>query len=93
MVTTDGTGSLKYRDEYEYDQEGRKITAVRTQKDNKQVKYEYTYDSGKKLGIVSEEYYFETPQVYYDLRQYLGWCTLASQNIPIENVPTPVYAR
>lgn len=93
IVTSDGTGALMYRDEYEYDQEGRKITAIRTHEDGKYTRYEYTYDKGKQLGVVSEEYYFETPQVYYNLRQYLNWCTLASLRIPIENVTTPTFVQ
>jgi hypothetical protein len=93
LITKDGSGALMYRDEYGYDKEGRKTTASRTFKDNTVIKHEYGYSPAKKLGVVPQEYFFETPSVYYNMGEYTSWCTLASVKIPIEEVPTSPYIR
>jgi hypothetical protein len=93
MVTNDGSGALMYRDEYVYDKEGRKTSAIRTFKDNSVIKHEYAYSAGKKLGVAAQEYYFETPSVFYNIRQYVNWCTLASVKIPVEETVTPTFIR
>jgi hypothetical protein len=93
MVTNDGSGALMYRDEYGYDKEGRKTSAIRTFKDNSTIKHEYAYSPAKKLGVGVQEYYFEIPNVFYNIRQYVNWCTLASVKIPVEEVVTPTYLR
>ena len=82
LTTNDGVGQLKYHDEYEYDEKGRKKSATRTFKDNTYTKYEYTYSDGKNLGVRPEEYYFEIPRVYYNLKEYINWCTLATETLP-----------
>lgn len=81
MVTMDGTGKLKYRDEYEYDKIGRKTKAARIFSDNTIIKHEYSYENENNLGIVSKEYYFEIPYIYYNIDEYAEWCSIASKNI------------
>ncbi|MFH1195230.1 MAG: hypothetical protein V1720_05930 [bacterium] len=78
----ESTGSgVNYTDEYEYDDLGRKLKAIRTWSDGTKYESEYTYSDDKNLGVLPETFYFEIPSVYYNRNKYISWCTLASQKI------------
>lgn len=83
FVTNSGTGALKYKDEYEYDEQGRKTMAKRTQASGNTVEYKFTYEEGMNPGIQPQEFYFELPVAYYDGKHYIAWRTLASEEIPV----------
>lgn len=86
IVTKDGSGVLKYKDEYDYDEMGRKTMAKRTEKNGNSKEYEFTYEEGMVPGIVPTEYFFELPIAFYDGNHYISWCTLASQEIPVNEI-------
>jgi hypothetical protein len=85
LVTLKADGTLRYKDDYEYDEQGRKITATRTiTSTNKKIEHKYNYDDGKNLGVAPIEYFFETPKVFYNQKQSINWITLAEKAIQIQ---------
>lgn len=82
IKTLEFSGSSgNYKDEYQYDDWGRKLKATRTMADGTKYEHEYTYSGNNNLGIVPETFYFQIPAVYYNRNKYINWCTLASQKI------------
>ena len=86
IVTETGAGVLRYKDEYEYDEQGRKIKAKRSWKNGNTTEYEYFYEEGMNPGIEPKSVYFEIPVAFYDGNHYINWCTLVTEEIPVSSL-------
>jgi len=87
LVTRDGKGNYKYVDRYEYDELGRKTKMSRTifnTSGTTIVKEEFTYEGEYDIGVSPETYYFKIPYVYYNINEYIFWCTVADETYSLE---------
>jgi hypothetical protein len=87
LITKDGKGKYNYIDRYEYDDAGRKTKATRTTyttSGQKTITEEYTYEDSNNIGVVPETYYFKIPYVYYNISDYIFWCTEATKSFSLE---------
>lgn len=87
LVTRDGKGNYKYVDRYEYDELGRKTMMSRSifnTTGTTIVKEEFNYEGEFILGVSPKIYYFEIPYVYYNINDYIFWCTVADETYSLE---------
>jgi len=87
LITRDGKGNYKYVDRYDYDELGRKTKmshSVFSSTGTTVSKEEFTYEDENNIGVSSQSYYFRIPFVFYNLSDYISWCTVAEETIQLE---------